>query len=134
MRHRLMNSHQGGLVRYLFVTLLSVGSLFVVSSGSAAAGKDTFDLKGEVYATAFKIEMKNAANRKFTTVKSGTYRIKIEDPSSIHDFRLVGPGVNKATSVSGKSEQIWTVRLKKGSYRFFCDPHATIMKGSFRVT
>ena len=99
-------------MRYLIVTLLSVGSLVVVSSGLAAAGKDTFNLKGEVYPTAF----------------------KIEDASSIHNFRLVGPGVNKATSVSGKSEQIWTVRLKKGSYRFFCDPHATIMKGSFRVT
>ena len=134
MRHHLVNGNQGGLVRYLSMTLLSVGSLLVASSGFAASEKDTFDLKGEVYPTAFRIEMKTAANRKLTTVKSGTYRIKIEDPSSIHNFRLVGPGVNRATSVSGKSEPIWTVRLKKGTYRFLCDPHPTTMKGSFRVT
>ena len=121
-------------MRYLLMTLLSLGSLVAVSSGLAATSKDTFDLQGEVYPTAFKIEMKNAANRKLTTVKAGTYRIKIEDPSAIHNFRLVGPGVNRVTSVAGKSEPIWTVRLKKGTYKYLCDPHATIMKGTFRVT
>jgi plastocyanin len=99
-----------------------------------ADAKDTFALKGEVYPTAFKIEMKNAANRKLTSVKAGTYRIKVEDPSSIHNFRLKGPGVNKATTVVGKSERIWTLSLKKGTYTYVCDPHAGAMKGTFRVT
>lgn len=100
----------------------------------AASSKEVFDLKSEVYSVAFKSEMKNAANRKLTTVKAGTYRIKSEDPATIHNFQLVGPGVNKATSVARTSEQIWTVRLKKGTYRFLCDPRAGNMKGSFRVT
>ncbi len=55
--------------------------------------KDSFGLKGEVYAAGFKIEMKNAANRKLTSVAAGTYRIKVEDEATIHNFRLVGPGV-----------------------------------------
>ena len=63
-----------------------------------------------------------------------TYRIKIEDKATIHNFRLRGPGVNKATSVPGKTETIWTVRLRTGTYRFLCDPHAASMRGSFRVT
>jgi plastocyanin len=29
---------------------------------------------------------------------------------------------------------VWTVTLKRGTYRFVCDPHATIMKGVLRVT
>ena len=77
--------------------------------------------------------MKTRAGRKLVSVKAGTYRIKIEDPSAIHNFRLIGPGVNKATSVPGKTERIWAVTFKKGTYRFLCDPHAT-MRGSFRVT
>lgn len=121
-------------MRYLVVTMSSLAALLVASSAPASTSKDSFELKGEVYPVAFKIEMKNAANRKLTTVKAGTYRIKIEDPSTIHNFRLFGPGVNRATSVAGKSEPIWTVRLKKGTYRFVCDPHATVMKGAFRVT
>ena len=34
------------------------------------------------------------------TVKSGTYKIVIRDRSSIHNFHLTGPGVNKKTSVA----------------------------------
>jgi plastocyanin len=28
----------------------------------------------------------------------------------------------------------WTVKLKKGTYKYQCDPHASIMKGSFKVS
>ena len=102
-----------------------------VPSGNA---KDRFDLKGEVYGNSlFKIEMKNAAGRKLTSIKAGTYRIKIEDKATIHNFRLTGPGVNRATSIPFLAETIWTVRLKPGRYQFVCDPHAGAMRGSFRV-
>ena len=99
-----------------------------------AGAKDDYSLKGEVYASGFKIEMKNRANRKLTSVRAGTYRIKIEDMATIHNSRLVGPGVNRATSVRGKIETIWTVKLKKGTYAFVCDPHASMMRGTFKVT
>ena len=102
--------------------------------GPAAGTKDSYALKGEVYPTAFKIEMKTRAGRKLLSVKAGAYRIKVEDPSAIHNFRLKGPGVNRATSITGKTERIWTVTLKKGIYTFLCDPHPTTMHGSFRVT
>jgi len=26
------------------------------------------------------------------------------------------------------------VKLKKGTYKYVCDPHASVMKGSFKVT
>jgi len=68
------------------------------------------------------------------TVKAGTYKIVIRDRSSIHNFHLTGPGVNKKTSVSAVGTTTWTVKLKKGTYKFICDPHATIMKGVLRVT
>ena len=99
----------------------------------AATAKDSFDLKGEVYKN-YKIEMKNSANRPLKTVKAGTHRIKIEDMATIHDFHLVCPGVNKSTSVSGVGERVWTVNLRPGKYSFFCDAHASNMRGTFRVT
>jgi len=68
------------------------------------------------------------------TVKAGTYTIVVHDKSNIHNFRLTGPGVNKLTSVPWVGTKIWTVKLKKGIYRFVCDPHATVMKGVLRVT
>jgi len=116
--------------RSLVLTAVTVAVASLASTGSA---KDQFDLKGEVYRT-FKIEMKNSANRPLTAVKAGTYRIKVEDKASIHNFRLTGPGVNRATSVPSVTETIWTVKLKPGKYTFLCDPHAGQMRGSFRVT
>jgi plastocyanin len=119
------------MVRVLALFTCLVAALAVTGAGSA---KEAFDLRGEVYATGFKIEMKNSANRTLRTVKAGTYRIKIEDHATSHDFHLVGPGVNKRTSVGGTVETIWRVRLRPGTYRFLCDPHAGMMRGSFRVT
>jgi hypothetical protein len=121
-------------MRVLAVTAL-LGALLVVAGAAAAPAKDTFQLQGEVYPNSlYRIEMKNKAGKKLTSVKAGTYRIKIEDKATIHNFRLRGPGVNRATSVRGRTETIWTVRLRKGVYRFLCDPHASMMRGSFRVT
>jgi plastocyanin len=68
------------------------------------------------------------------TVKAGTYKIVIHDRSAIHNFHLTGPGVNKKTSVSAVRTTTWTVKLKKGTYKFVCDPHRTIMHGVLRVT
>ena len=69
-----------------------------------------------------------------TTVKAGTYTVVIHDKSNIHNFHLVGPGVNKLTSVAWVGTKTWTVTLKKGVYKFVCDPHATTMIGVLRVT
>jgi plastocyanin len=68
------------------------------------------------------------------TVKAGTYTITIHDQASIHDFHLTGSGVNKATSVNGTGTTKWTVKLKKGTYHFVCDPHRTIMHGVLKVS
>ena len=72
--------------------------------------------------------------KKVTKLKAGTYTIKIADKSNIHNFHLTGPGVNKKTSVGGTGSTTWTVKLKAGTYKFICDPHASIMKGSFKVS
>lgn len=68
------------------------------------------------------------------TVKAGTYVIIVRDRSKIHNFHLIGPGVNKATSVAAVKTYTWKVKLKRGTYRFICDPHASIMKGTLKVT
>ncbi len=68
-----------------------------------------------------------------TTLKAGAYTIVVRDTASDHDFHLTGPGVNKTTTVGGIGTQIWHVILRKGTYKYVCDPHAYFMKGSFTV-
>ena len=65
--------------------------------------------------------------------KAGRYTLVVADKSSIHNFHLVGPGVNVKTKVGTKGTKSFAIKLAKGKYRFFCDPHATTMKGSFTI-
>jgi plastocyanin len=76
----------------------------------------------------------NKAGKDVKTLKAGTYRIKVEDKSSIHNFHLIGPGVNKKTGVGFTGDTTWTIKLKPGRYTYQCDPHASAgMKDHFRV-
>lgn len=70
---------------------------------------------------------------KVTKLKPGKYTIVVNDRSNIHDFHLSGPGVNKATSIPGKGTKTWKVTLKRGTYKYVCDPHTIAMHGSFKV-
>lgn len=76
-----------------------------------------------------------AGGKTVSKLKAGVaYRLVINDRSSIHDFHLTGPGVNRMlTSVDFMGTKSFVLTLRKGVYRFFCDPHAAVMHGSFRV-
>ena len=112
------------------LTLLVAALAAAVFLASAQAA--TVRLTGEV-GPGFSIEV-NKAGKDVKTLRAGKYRIKVEDKSSIHNFHLIGPGVNKMTSVGFVGKQTWTVTLKKGRYAYQCDPHAAGgMKGSFSV-
>jgi plastocyanin len=80
------------------------------------------------------ISLRTTRGRRVRGLRAGRYRIVVRDRSAMHNFHLFGPGVNKRTAVGFRGTQTWTVRLRKGRYRFVCDPHAAQMRGSFRVT
>jgi plastocyanin len=61
------------------------------------------------------------------------YTFVVYDKSSIHNFHLTGPGVNRKTTVGGVGSLRWTLTLRKGTYHYVCDPHASLMHGSFVV-
>src|ERR1044072_5912417 len=62
------------------------------------------------------------------------YRFVSGGRRTSHDCHLRGPGIDRVlTSVGFQGTKSFTLRLKKGTYRFFCDPHASFMHGSFRV-
>jgi plastocyanin len=115
--------------RRLILTLVALGALtaFVVTSVGQAAPSARKRLSG-FDGPGFVIGMSKR------TVVHGQFRITINDRSSAHNFHLIGPGVNKRTTVAGTGTTVWNVRLRPGTYRFVCDPHASSMKGTLRVT
>ena len=70
---------------------------------------------------------------KVTRIAPGKYTLIVADKSSIHNFHLVGPGVRIDSGIGRTGTTIYTVALRKGTYRFLCDPHELAMHGSFKV-
>ena len=105
-------------------------ALAITTTSPAAAVPRT--LQGSV-GPGFSIGLE-LGGKKVTGLKIGTYRFVINDRSSIHDFHLAGPGLNRTiTAVEFTGTKSIVVALKKGVYRYFCDPHSDVMHGSFRV-
>jgi plastocyanin len=109
--------------RTLATVLLIAAALAVAAPASAAVPS----FKGSV-GPGFTISM----SKKPT--KAGKIKVVVSDKSSSHNFHLSGPGVNVKTSVGAIGSKTFAVTVKKGLYRFVCDPHATSMKGSFRIS
>jgi plastocyanin len=112
--------------------LLAVLAAIAVLVAAASAGAATPKLVG-VTGPGFTITIKSAG-KAVKSLKAGTYVITVKDTSSIHNFHLFGPGVNKLTSVQGTGTKTWTVKLKPGKYTYQCDIHASQgMKGTFKI-
>ena len=116
--------------RMLAAAALAAFATGVVSASAATAA--TPKLIASV-ADPLKISL-TVGGKKVTKLKAGAYTIVVNDTAADHNFHLTGPGVNKTTSVSAKGTTTWKVTLKKGTYLYICDPHASFMKGSFTVS
>jgi plastocyanin len=81
------------------------------------------------------ISLRTSRGAPVRRLKAGRYRIVVRDRSTVHNFHLTGPGVNKKTTARFRGSVTWTVSFRKGrTYRFVCDPHRKQMRGSFRAT
>ena len=114
---------------FLLLTAAVMALLSLAAAGQAATPK----LSG-VSGPGFSITVKSGG-KAVKTLKAGTYTLVVADKSSIHNFHLKGPGVNKKTTVPFTGTVTWKVKLTKGTYTFQCDIHASSgMKGTFKVT
>jgi plastocyanin len=118
--------------RFRTLAAATAAALTTAAFGASAVAAATPKLVG-TDADPFKISL-TQGGKKVATLKAGTYTIVVKDTSSAHNFHLKGPGVDKKTSVSGKSTTTWKVKLSKGKYTYVCDPHKSFMKGSFSVS
>lgn len=119
--------------RFTLVSLSVAAVLVSAVFAGPAAGAPPKTVNGTV-GPGFTISL-TLAGKKVTKLKAGVpYRFQIADRSSIHDFHLTGPGISRVlTGVSFTGTKSATVTLKPGNYSFVCDPHASSMKGSFKV-
>jgi plastocyanin len=116
-------------MRYLLTGAFAAAAL-ATGSSTAASVKTVTGTVGPGFTISLTVDGKNV-----TKLKAGVpYHFVIRDRADIHDFHLSGPGLDRVlTSVEFVGTKSLVLRLKKGSYSFVCDPHASIMHGRFRV-
>jgi plastocyanin len=81
----------------------------------------------------FTVSVRTLAGARVTSTARGRVNLTVRDRSRAHNFHLIGPGINRRTSLAFVGTQTWQLTLRPGLYRFLCDPHALRMRGSFRV-
>jgi plastocyanin len=131
----IMASVVPAVSRLRSLLLLAVAGAALVAAGSthaAAKAKKLYGQTGPGYTIT--LVVKYGSHTPVRTLKPGTYIFEIQDRATTHSFHLVGPGVNKKTKVGFLGGVPWKVKLKKGTYQYYCDVHRNIMHGSFKVT
>ncbi len=78
------------------------------------------------------ISVRTASGAKVESVTAGTYKLTVRDLTKKDNFHLTGTGVNKKTSVKGKSTVTWTVRFRSGPITYRSDATKKL-HGSFAV-
>jgi hypothetical protein len=79
--------------------------------------------------------MLKQGTRPARTLKAGMYTLVVNDKASIHNFQIEGPGLDRrVTTVGFVGTKTVTIRLRRGTYKFYCMPHEAMMFGHFRVT
>ncbi len=115
--------------RLAWIVLMALPALLIVSASATAKPRTLQGTTGP----GFTITLKEKGKR-VTRLPAGTYRFRISDRSSMHDFALRGPGIDRQlTGVAFTGTKTVTLRLRKGRYTFYCTPHPDSMRGAFRV-
>jgi hypothetical protein len=116
--------------------VLAIAAALAVVLATSAFGRGTAKtLKGTV-GPGFTITLKSGG-KKVKTLKPGAYTITVADKSSIHNFELEQESGGKfkkdITDVSETGTKTVKVTLKKGKYKYYCEPHESSMFGFFTV-
>jgi Copper binding proteins, plastocyanin/azurin family len=71
------------------------------------------------------------------SLRAGTYRFLIADHAAAHDFVLEkergGRFERELTDVSEVGTKAVTIKLTRGTWKYYCEPHESVMSGSFIV-
>jgi len=118
----------------LFVVTLALATTATALGVARAARTDGVELTAVSGASdGYDISVADATGAVVKHLEPGSYTLVVRDRSGEHNFHLIGPGVDKATSVLATVDSTWSLALVDGYYRFLCDPHIAPMHGDFTV-
>jgi hypothetical protein len=122
--------------RRRFTIALAAGASLVLIGSALAAKPQVGPPPPKLFAVVddtAKISLKDGHGKAVAHLKTGWYTLTINDANSAQQFRLKGPGINRATSPKFVGAAIWGVHLLKGKYSYSSVGDKTIVH-SFSVS
>jgi len=114
-----------------------VASVIALAVAPGAGAASTSNLIGAVGKNgAFTITLKNARGKVVRTLPAGTYTLVVRDYSTFHNFELEREhhGASRdITDVDFVGTKTLRVKLTRGEYKVYCEPHESTMSQSFIV-
>jgi plastocyanin len=121
------------MFRALLAIAATAATALLLVATSSGGGSAATTLRGSV-GPGFTIKL-TKAGKAVKSIKAGTYRLVVADRSSAHNFVLErqGGAERQITSVRFVGTKTVTVKLTKGVWKFYCEPHAAMMVGRVAV-
>jgi plastocyanin len=117
--------------------LAVVASVVALAVAAGAGAASTTKLSGVVGKNgSFTITLKNARGKAVRTLPAGTYTIVVRDYSTLHNFELEREhhGWSRdLTDVDFVGTRTFHVKLTRGEYKVYCEPHESTMFQKFTV-
>jgi hypothetical protein len=115
------------------ILLLSAVAAAALASPAAALAQAPERLIGTVGTDdARLISLTHTNGSRVRDIDAGTYVIEVRDRSRLHNFRLIGPGVERRTDIQDTGTVMWTVTFRDQSvYEYFSESFPSEMYDSF---
>jgi hypothetical protein len=119
--------------RRLLVLGVAIAAAAALTTVAFARHSSTLTLNG-TDGPGYTINLK-MGGKAVSKLKAGTYKVVISDRAAIHGWSLDGPnGFAKDLSpVPFVGTKTVTLKLKAGTYKFYCPAHEPTMFGHFTV-
>jgi hypothetical protein len=125
--------------RKALVLLAVLAATALALAGTALSRSSTTPTLKGVVGPGFTISLKKAG-KTVKKLKAGSYKFVISDKSSFHNYTVERetpskPSIEKhITSTPFVGRRTMIIKLKPGSWRFYCSVHESQMHGDFKVT
>jgi len=120
-------------LRSVALAIAAAGAALAITAASLGSSTAAPALRGSV-GPGFTIKL-TKGGKVVKALRAGTYRLTVADRSTAHNFVLEKEhGTERViTSVQFVGTKTVTVRLTKGAWKVYCDPHASVMVSRFSV-
>ena len=115
--------------------LAALAAMALVATATASSGSNAARTLRATVGPGFSIKLANGGKR-VASLKAGTYKFVVSDRSAEHNFvleRESGQFERTLTSISFVGTKTATVKLTRGIWKFYCEPHRSMMSGRFSV-